>query len=78
MAGRPHNCLQIVDTFLQPHEIIAMMPDLLTHGGELNKQSILLWLAERRLLANSVNCPHCNMEHINFIVRKPRGDLTHH
>ena len=61
MAGRPRNSLQIVDAFLQPHEIIAIVPDLITLGGELNnKLSILQWLAERRLLTNSVNCPHCN------------------
>ena len=62
MAGRPRNSLQIVDAFLQPHEIIGIVPDLITLlGGELNnKLSILQWLAERRLLTNSVNCPHCN------------------
>ena len=61
MAGRPRNSLQIVDAFLQTHEIIAIVPDLITLGGELNnKLSILQWLAERRLITKSVNCPHCN------------------
>ena len=55
MAGRPRNSLQIVDAFLQPHEIISIVPDLITLGGELNnKLSILPWLAERRLLTNGV------------------------
>ena len=32
MAGRPRNSLLIVDAFLQPHEILAIMPDLITLG----------------------------------------------
>ena len=61
MAGRPCNSLQIVDALFQPHEIIALVPDLITLGGELNnKLSILQWLAERRLLTNSFYCPHCS------------------
>ena len=47
--------------FLQPQEIIAIVPDLITLGGELNnKLSILQWLAERMVLTNSVTYPHCN------------------
>ena len=32
MAGRSRNSLLIVDAFLQPHEIIAIVPDLITLG----------------------------------------------
>ena len=42
MAGRPRNSLQIVDAFLQPHEIIAIVPDLITLGGELNNKLSIL------------------------------------
>ena len=55
MAGRPRNSPQIVDALLQLLEIIAIVPDLITLGGELdNKLSILQWLVERGLLTNSV------------------------
>ena len=68
MAGRPRNSLLIVDAFLQPHEIIVIVPDLITLGdkafsGLSTSLSLFKWK---------------NIEHINFIVRKPRVDLTHH
>ena len=42
MTGRPRNSLQIVDAFLQPHEIIAIMPDLIKLSGELNNRLSIL------------------------------------
>ena len=61
MVGRPHKSLQIADTFLQPHETIAIMPNLITFDGKFNnKLSTLQWLSERRLITNSVNCSHRN------------------
>ena len=42
MAGRPRKSLQIVDAFLQTHEIIATVPDLITLGGELNNELEIL------------------------------------
>ena len=42
MAGRPRNSLQIVDVFLEPHEVIATVPDLITLGGDLNNKLSIL------------------------------------
>ena len=58
MAGRPRNSLQIVDAFLQPYEIIAIVPDLITLGGELNnKLSILQYLRREGYLQTVLIAP---------------------